>query len=68
MGTAMRSIRECPSEATQRGDMRKRGQTTRDEHPSRHYGSEGWEFESLRARQRNVWFRLMRDFLAPAVG
>ena len=50
IGTAMRSIRECPSASTKRGDLRKRGQTTHDEPPSRHYGSEGWEFESLRAR------------------
>ncbi len=50
MGSAMGSIRECPSPSAQRGDLHKRRQTTHDEPPSRHYGSEGWEFESLRAR------------------
>ena len=45
---------------------------TRQETPrdakKRDYGSEGWEFESLRARNESVWFRLMRDILASAVG
>ena len=32
------------------------------------YGSEGWGFDSLPARSIYVWFRLTRDFLAPADG